>query len=107
LTAGENPAYPATDQSSYVIGGRNGSLALPNLTLWSQSDGPDWWAPISSTRMPCAFTDPLEAQIKHFSDVIKGTSEPLVSGADGLRAVRVIEAIKHAAGSGKSVTIDP
>lgn len=107
LTAGENPAYPATDQSSYVIGGRYGSLALPNLTLWSQSDGPDWWAPISSTRMPCDAADPLEAQIRHFSDVIQGKSDPLVSGADGLRAVRVIEAIKMAAQSGQSVSIAP
>lgn len=107
LTAGENPAYPATDQSSYVIGGRNGSLALPNLTLWSQSDGPDWWAPMSSTRMPLEAADPLEAQIAHFADVVNGKAVPLVSGADGLRAVRVVDAIKQAAQTGQAVTIDP
>lgn len=106
LTAGENPAYPATDQSSYVIGGRNGSLALPNLTLWSQADGPDWWAPISTTRMPLDQVDPLEAQIAHFADVIRGDAQPLVTGEDGLRAVRVVEAIKQAAQSGQAVAID-
>lgn len=105
LTAGENPAYPATDQSSYVIGGRNGSLSLPNLTLWSQSDGPDWWAPMSSTRMPIDAVDPLEAQIAHFADVIRGNAVPLVSGVDGLRAVHVVEAIKKAAQSGRAVAI--
>jgi predicted dehydrogenase len=107
LTAGENPAYPKTDQSSYVIGGRNGALTLPNLTLWTQTDGPDWWAPISSTRMPIAQSDPIEAQIAHFADVIRGDATPLVSGADGLRAVTVVEGIKQAAQTGQSVTIAP
>lgn len=105
LTAGENPAYPATDQSSYVIGGRYGSLALPNLTLWTQDDGPDWWAPISATRVPMPAAEPLEAQILHFADVIAGRAAPLVSGADGLRAVRVVEAIKQAARTGHRVDI--
>lgn len=105
LTAGENPAYPKTDESSYVIGGRNGSLALPNLTLWTQPDGADWWAPISTTRMPVRQSDPIEAQVAHFADVIRGVATPLVSGADGLRAVTVVEAIKHAAQTGQSVSI--
>ncbi|WP_420013060.1 Gfo/Idh/MocA family protein [Tateyamaria sp.] len=106
LTAGENPAYPATDQSSYVIGGRNGSLALPNLTLWHQEDGPDWWAPMSTTRVPLDQVDPLEAQIAHFADVIRGDAQPIVTSQDGLRAVQVVEAIKQAAQTGQAVAID-
>ena len=31
LTAGENPAYPKTNQSAYFIGGTKGSLQFPNL----------------------------------------------------------------------------
>lgn len=107
LTAGENPAYPATDQSSYVIGGCEGSLALPNLTPWRQSNGPDWWAPMTNTAVPSGSADPLEAQIVHFAAVIGATAKPLVSGADGLRAVRVIEAIKAAALNGSAVSIAP
>ena len=30
LTAGENPAYPITNQSAYVIGGTKGSIQFPN-----------------------------------------------------------------------------
>ncbi|WP_147111652.1 Gfo/Idh/MocA family protein [Tateyamaria sp. syn59] len=105
LTAGENPAYPKTDQSSYLIGGTKGSLSLPNLSLWTQKGGPDWWAPINQTRVPLPLSDPLKAQILHFAEVIKGKAEPLVSGADGLRAVQVIEAIKTAAGSGQVVSV--
>lgn len=106
LTAGENPAYPKTDQSSYIIGGSQGSLALPNLTLWSQSGGPDWWAPIQTTRFPVSQADPLAAQIAHFADVIHGRAAPLVTGADGQRAVQVVEAIKTAARTGQAITID-
>ncbi|KIC49569.1 Gfo/Idh/MocA family oxidoreductase [Tateyamaria sp. ANG-S1] len=105
LTAGENPAYPKTDQSSYLIGGTKGSLSLPNLSLWTQDGGPDWWAPMDQTRVPLPLSDPLKTQIEHFADVIRGKAEPIVSGADGLRAVQVIEAIKTAAGSGQMVAV--
>ncbi|MEO0379494.1 MAG: Gfo/Idh/MocA family oxidoreductase [Pseudomonadota bacterium] len=105
LTAGENPAYPKTDQSSYMVGGTHGSLSLPNLTVWSQKDGPDWWAPMDQTRFPLPLSDPLSDQIAHFADVIAGRAAPLVSAADGLRAVQVVEAIKRAAQTGKSVDI--
>ncbi len=106
LTAGENPAYPKTDQSAYLIGGRQGSLALPNLTVWSQAEGPDWWAPIDQTRVPLPLADSLAAQIGHFAQVILGKAAPLVSAADGLRAVQVIEAIKTAARTSTPVDIE-
>lgn len=105
MTAGENPAYPKTDQASYLIGGTQGSLSLPNLAVWSQQNGPDWWAPISQTRMPVALSDPLSTQLTHFAEVIAGHSSPLVSAEDGLRAVQVIEAIKQAARTGVPVGI--
>lgn len=105
LTAGENPAYPKTDQSSYLIGGTHGSLALPNLTVWSQKNGPDWWAPMDQTRVPIPLADSLSAQIAHFADVIQGRADPLVSATDGLRAVQVIEAIKRAGQTGHPVDI--
>ena len=105
MTAHENPSYPATDQTCYWIGGTAGSLALPNLAHWSQPEGPDWWAPISATRMPVARIDPLQAQIAHFADVIAGRAAPLVTTEDGLRALRVVEAIKSSAETGHGVDL--
>ncbi|WP_299607688.1 Gfo/Idh/MocA family oxidoreductase [uncultured Tateyamaria sp.] len=105
LTAGENPAYPKTDQSSYLIGGTKGALSLPNLSVWTQEDGPDWWAPMHQTRVPLPLSDPLKDQVEHFADVIRGKASPLVSGLDGLRAVQVIDAIKQAAESGQLVSV--
>ena len=106
LTAGENPAYPKTDQNSYLIGGTHGALALPNLALWSQENGPDWWAPISATRYPVDNVDTLVAQLTHFGDVIRGKAAPRVSATDGLRAVAVVEAIKRAAHSGGTIALE-
>lgn len=105
LTAGENPAYPKTDQSSYQIGGTRGALSLPNLSVWTQDNGPDWWAPMHQTRVPVPLSDPLKDQVEHFADVIRGRATPLVSGLDGLRAVQVIEAIKQAAQTGQLVSV--
>jgi len=34
LTSRENDRYPFTGETCYFIGGSNGSLALPNLTIW-------------------------------------------------------------------------
>lgn len=106
LTAGENPAYPKTDQSSYLIGGTQGAMSLPNLSLWTQKGGPDWWTPIDQTRVPLPLSDPLKDQVEHFAQVIAGKVSPIVSAADGLRAVQVIESIKSAARSGQLVSVD-
>jgi predicted dehydrogenase len=105
LTAGENPAYPRTDQFSYLIGGTRGSISLPNLAVWTQKGGPDWWAPMDRTNVPLPIADALSSQIAHFREVIAGRAKPLVCAADGLRAVQVIEAIKQAAKTGMSVAV--
>lgn len=93
LTARENPAYPATNESCYQIGGTHGSLSLPGLTLWTQSDERSWWHPISGTRLPVDSEDPLIRQIKHFAEVIRGNALPRVTAADGVANQRVIQAI--------------
>ena len=43
LTAGENPAYPITNQSAYMIGGTKGSLQFPNLKKWFYKNERSWW----------------------------------------------------------------
>ena len=105
LTARENAHYPATSENCYWLGGTEGSLALPNLAVWTH-DGPNgWWSPISASKPIFEFDDPLVLQISHFSEVIAGTAEPVVSGADGLAAVEVITAIKRSAATGETVEI--
>lgn len=106
LTAAENPAYPATGQACYLIGGTQGSLSMPDLGLWSYAGTRDWMAPIGRTQLSHAPEDPLTLQMRHFCDVVAGRAEPLVSGREGLRTLRVIEAVKAAAARGSAVEID-
>ncbi len=107
LTARENPMYPATNESCYLIGGTKASLSLPNLSVWgSPADEPNWWAPISETKMMFDFEDPLIRQIRQFAAVIRGDEEPLVPVEEGLKNQRVLQAIKTSAETGQTITLD-
>lgn len=104
MTSGEYPAYPRTSESCYLIGGSGGALSLPDLRVWKHTgEQPDWWTPIAATAEIREATDPLVNQIVHFAEVIRGSTKPLVSGEEGLRTLRVIEAIQHSAATGASV----
>lgn len=97
LTSGENPAYPKTDQSCYLLAGTEGSLSIPDLTFWSHSGQKSWWSPIEREAISVPAADPVEAQFLHFLDVIEGRAAPLVTAADGLRNIEVLDALKRAA----------
>ncbi len=103
LTARENPAYPASGQSCYMIGGSNGAMEVPSLRIWSHAGAKSWWAPIANRTPPVGQDDPLVAQIRQFAAVIRGEEDPLVSGRDGLQAIRIVEAVKRSARTGDSV----
>ena len=105
LTSREYPIYPATMQSCYLLGGSEGSLSLPDLSLWTHQGGRSWWNPISATTLPRDASDPLDNQIGHFVDVIRGRAAPLVSADEGYRTMRVIEAIQSAARTGQTVDL--
>lgn len=107
LTAKENPVYPATQESCYLIGGSKGALSLPDLRIWTHESEPDWWSPIGATSLIADSGDPLAAQAKHFAAVIRGAEAPLVSGLEGARSLQVVEAVQQAADSGEPVEITP
>ena len=105
LTSSEYPIYPPTTQSCYLIGGSHGSLSLPDLGIWKHAETRDWWSPISQTKEPREFSDPLVNQIRHFAAVIRGDEPPVVTGHDGLRALQIVDAIQQASGSRSSIDI--
>ena len=107
LTSHEYPIYSPTSESCYLIGGSHGSLSLPELRLWTHQGGlRDWWTPISATSLTRGASDPLVNQMSHFADLIRGTTEPLVPGREGLRTLQVIEAIQTACSTGCIVPIN-
>ncbi|EJT06656.1 oxidoreductase [Rhizobium sp. CCGE 510] len=102
-TTGENPAFPRYNNHCYQIGGTKGSLAIPDLTLWTATAQPDWLEPLAEERVPFEAADPLCLQLRHFCDVIRGEATPLVSGREGLATLTVVEAIKRSARSGQMI----
>ncbi len=106
LTAREYPVYPSTSQSCFLVGGTHGSLSIPDITLWTQKGDRNWWNPINATNVPRNASNPLDNQIAHFAGVISGKEQPLVSGEEGLRTLRVIEAIETAARRGETVLVE-
>jgi predicted dehydrogenase len=106
LTSREYPVYPTTNESCYLIGGSDGALSIPDLRLWQHEGGTSWWNPIHATPLSVTPADPLINQIAHFADVIRGEAQPLVTGQEGLKTLRVIEAIQLAAQTQRLIHVD-
>lgn len=106
MTTGENPSFPQQDAFCYQIGGTHGSLSIPQLELWKNPGKRDWIEPQKRSRIAFDPADPLDNQLAHFCDVIRGVAEPLVSGREGLATLAVIEAIKNSASSGRIIHLD-
>ncbi len=107
LTAGENPAYPITDQSSYFIGGTRGSVQFPNLKLWYYKKDRSWWNNIFNNKIKVQKSDEtLINQIDHFSRVVLKKEKPKVTGKDGLNSLIIFDAINKSSKSGKKIRIN-
>jgi len=110
-TTGEDPGYAkahASTDDCYLVAGTFGSLAIPTMTLkrYPREEDRSWHKPIESSVVPLEVVDPMERQLAHFCDVIRGKAEPLVSARDGLRNLRVVEAIAQSARTGAVVATE-
>jgi predicted dehydrogenase len=104
---GENPVIYQTGQDFYRILGSDGTLSVPDMTLWSYGGGRKGWAEaIQPQTLDVQDTKvPFELQIEHFVRVIKGQEAPICSGIEGLRAVAVCEAIRKSMREGRPVEL--
>ena len=106
LTAGENPAYPITNQSAYMIGGTKGSLQFPNLKNWFYKRERSWWNKIIVKEDKNKIDDnTLINQINHFADVVAKKAKPKVNGYDGLISLKIFDAITKSSKTGKKIKI--
>jgi len=106
LTAGENPAYPITNQSAYMIGGTKGSLQFPNLKNWFYKKEKSWWNKILVKEDKNIKDDnTLINQINHFVDVVTKKIKPKVNGNDGLISLKIFAAITKSSKTGKKIRI--
>jgi predicted dehydrogenase len=110
-TSGEDrqnfSAAQSDDSDCYLLCGTLGSLGIPTMRLRRYADRTlrSWRKPMSKSTIPLEIFDPLERQISHFSDVIRGKAEPAVSVRDGLANLRVVDAISQSARTGKLVRL--
>jgi predicted dehydrogenase len=104
-TSQENKEYPTYDEDSLHIAGTLGSLSIPTMRMKVYDGTPSWWEPFTETTEAVERTDPLSNQMAHFAAVIRGEEHPVVSGEAGLKALRVVEAVRQAARTGLRVDI--
>lgn len=107
-TSQENKSYSSyDDEDCYVIAGTMGSLSVPTMRLkaYAKAEDASWWKPFEVSRETLQRADPLVAQMAHFSEVIQGKAQPLVSARDGLQNLLVVEAITQAAKTGCEVQL--
>jgi predicted dehydrogenase len=95
------PAYP--DEDAYHIAGTTGSLSVPTMRLKIFSGTRSWYEPYETRTETVERSDPLVNQVEHFAAVIRGEARPIVSGRDGLKTLRVVEAVVEAARTGRPV----
>jgi predicted dehydrogenase len=104
LSAGENPGrFPSHDVTVHAYSGTRAALSLPDLGLWRHPGAPDWTHPMHRETLAHVPGDPYIAQLAHFAEVVRGRAAPLVTLADGVANMAVIDAIKWAGAEGAPV----
>ena len=102
----ENATYAShPDEDCYHLAGTTGSLSVPTMRLRVYPGTRSWWEPFDTSTVDLERSDPLANQITHFADVIRGTAEPICSGRDGLKTLRVVEAVVESARTGQPVDL--
>jgi predicted dehydrogenase len=103
-TSRENTSYAHyQNEDCYLISGTLGSLAVPTMRLKVDVGERSWWKSFHEDILDVEHADPLARQLEHFCSVIRGETEPLVTGRDGVQTLRVTLAIHEAARTESSV----
>jgi predicted dehydrogenase len=107
-TSREDKSYATyPDEDCYLVAGTDGSLAIPTMRLraFANKTARSWYNPLDSQTVAIDEVDPLRRQLDNFCAVIRGEAEPVVTARDGLKNLRVIEAIKQSLACGSVVSI--
>ena len=106
LTAGENKAYPRSEENCYFVAGMEGSLSIPSLEFWHHAGDAGWWSPLRCERsvVPAqdprtlqSVDDPLTNEMRHFCDVARRTAKPLLDARGGTKTLEATLAVSEAA----------
>ncbi len=109
MTSGENPAYPHFPQENcYHFAGTNGSLDFPSMRARYYASGsePSWWTPFEIDILSFVGRNPLQLQVDHFVEVVRGNAAPRVSAREGYMNMMVVEAIMRSIDIGAAVELE-
>lgn len=106
LAAGEAAHYVQQPVDSMYLCGTEGSLTLPQLTLWRYPGARGWHEELVAQRQPPHRADPYAEQLRHLRAVAEGREAPLCGGRDGLGTLRVALAVLEAARTRRPVAIE-
>lgn len=105
-TSQEDRSYDSfEDEDAYHIAGTKGSLSIPTMRLKVYPGTQSWWEPFDSSVKTVDRSDPLAHQITHFAEVIRGEATPICSGWDGLKTLKVVDAVAESARTGQPVAV--
>lgn len=101
-----------------VITGERGALvadtAAGDLTFYANGTVPTQWDSVAAfrgvsegdvTRYAIAKREPLRVEQEHFRDAVRGDASGIVTMADGVHTLTVVEAILQSAASGQAVPV--
>lgn len=105
--SGENPAFAQQpEQPCYLIGGTLGSLSVPQLKHWHYGESKGWHSPLIETTVSHAPGSALDNQLRHFVQVARRETQPLISVADALQTLMLVEGARTAAELRQTVTLN-
>ena len=101
LCAGEQSQYPRQNVQSHFLSGTQGSLSLPDLSLWHYAAERHWHHALTREQSALHDTDVYVQQLRHFRAVAEGREKPLCSALDGWRTLQATQALLQAARTGQ------
>nr|OQO26503.1 hypothetical protein B0A51_05895 [Rachicladosporium sp. CCFEE 5018] len=104
---GENPIVPRSGRDFCRIFGSDGVLSMGDMIIHRHGSMAEksWSSALECLHVDVKDCVPFDEQIAHFIRVIRGEEQPRCTAEDGVRAVRVVEAIKQAMRTGEALDI--
>ena len=105
--AQEDLFFHPSEASCYFFFGSEGSLNFPGMkiTSYDPMHGDSWFNPFKTEIVPVERINPIDEETKHFCKMILGQAESKITAEEAIINLRVIDAIKESAESGKEIIV--
>ncbi|KAF7188742.1 Myo-inositol 2-dehydrogenase [Pseudocercospora fuligena] len=104
---GENPTIPRMGKDFYRIFGSEGTLSVGDMKVSSYDDAVEksWTSLLGERVLDVGQQVPFDEQVANLIAVVRGLEQPRCTGADGLSALVLCDAVQQAMASGQPVDV--